>query len=111
METLEFYRTSIRDLLEHYAGPDCSDDKVQAQVVIDTEHDHYQLVHVGWINDHRIFGCVLHIDIQDDKIWIQHDGTEVGMANDLMDLGIPSKQIVLGYHSPYKRQFTDFATG
>jgi hypothetical protein len=28
---------------------------------------------------------------------------------ELVALGIPKEQIVLGFHSPYKRQFTEFA--
>jgi len=79
------------------------------QLVIDTEHDHYQLVNVGWLNKRRIYGCILHIDIKDDKIWIQHNGTERFVAEELAALGIPKDQIVLGFHSPYKRQFTEFA--
>ncbi|HDN27464.1 MAG TPA: hypothetical protein ENG03_10300 [Thioploca sp.] len=35
-------------------------------------------------------GCVLHIDIKDGKIWIQHDGIEVGIANELIALGVRS---------------------
>ena len=56
-------------------------------------------------------GCILHIDIIDGKIWIQHDGTEGGIALDLIDHGVPKQDIVLGFHSPFKRQFTDFAVG
>jgi hypothetical protein len=54
---------------------------------------------------------LIHIDIKEDKIWIQHDGTESGVANELVELGIPQSKIVLGYHDPNSRQFTDFAVG
>jgi XisI protein len=37
------------------------------------------------------------------------DGTEEGIANELVELGIPKQAIVLGYHAPYDRQYTDFA--
>ena len=43
------------------------------------------------------------------KIWIQYDGTEVGVANELIELGIPKKSIVLGFHDPNARKFTEFA--
>ncbi|MCC5617880.1 XisI protein, partial [Nostoc sp. CHAB 5836] len=32
---------------------------------------------------------------------------EVG--EDLVNLGIPKQDIVIGFHSPFKRQFTDYA--
>ncbi|MBN1427300.1 MAG: XisI protein, partial [Anaerolineae bacterium] len=44
-----------------------------------------------------------------DKIWIQRDGTETGIANDLLAKGIPKDHIVIGYHDPEVRQHTDFA--
>jgi ketopantoate reductase len=41
----------------------------------------YQLVNVGWKNSStRIYGCVLHVDIKNGKIWVQHDGTEDAIA-------------------------------
>ncbi|MHC5776258.1 XisI protein [Nostoc sp.] len=71
----------------------------------------YQLVNAGWSNKRRVYGCVLHLDIKNEKIWIQHDGTEGGIANELISRGIPKKDIVLAFHSPFKRQFTEFAVG
>jgi len=54
---------------------------------------------------------VLHLDIINGKIWIQQDGTEVGIANKLVDLGVPKQDIVLGLDPPVMRQYTDFAVG
>jgi hypothetical protein len=49
------------------------------------------------------------MDIKDSKIWIQHDGTESGVANELVELGVSKEDIVLAYHPPYKRAYTTFA--
>jgi XisI protein len=57
------------------------------------------------------YGCVLHIDIKDGKVWVQHNGTERAIADDLMEQGVPAQDIVLGFHSPSKRKFTEFAVG
>ena len=51
------------------------------------------------------------LNIKDGKIWIQHDGTEVGIALELVKQGVPKHDIVLGFHAPFKRQFTEFAIG
>ena len=45
----------------------------------------------------------MHLDIIDGKIWIQHDGTEIGVANELVEMGVPKEDIVLAYHPLYKR--------
>ncbi|WP_156331427.1 XisI protein [Planktothricoides sp. SR001] len=72
------------------------------------EQDHYQLLNVGWHGNRRVRGCVLQIDIKNEKIWIQHDGTEIGVANELVEWGVPKEDIILAYHAPYKRPYTGF---
>ena len=56
-------------------------------------------------------GCLVHIDIINDKIWIQRDFTEEGVASELVELGVPKTDIVLGFKSPFVREFTGFAVG
>ena len=65
----------------------------------------------GWHGRRRIHGSVLHVDIRDGKIWIQHDGTERGIAEDLLESGVPKDHIVLAFHSPELRKDTEFAVG
>ncbi|NJK51652.1 MAG: XisI protein [Leptolyngbyaceae cyanobacterium SU_3_3] len=83
----------------------------EVQTVFDTEQDHYQLLYVEWRGNKREFGCILHLDIKDGKIWIQHDGTEVGIANQLVELGVPKQDIVLAFHEPTVRDLTGFGSG
>jgi len=106
MDSLENIRTKIKAFIQSIAPPA---DEVKSQILIDTEHDHYQITQVGWKNNRRVQGCVLHLDIKNDKIWIQHNGTELDIAQELVNMGIPKERIVLGFQSAYKRQFTEFA--
>lgn len=57
----------------------------------------------------RTHGCLLHVEILGDKIWIQRDGTEDGIADELVAAGIPKSRIVLGFHDPEARRFGEFA--
>ncbi|RAM50617.1 MAG: XisI protein [Hapalosiphonaceae cyanobacterium JJU2] len=109
MEKIEQYRTYIQHLLIEYAKGSPSDDEVETELIFDTERDHYQVVYTGWKNRHSMYGCVLHLDIKNHKIWIQHDGTEIGIANELVKLGVPKEDIVLAFHEPLVRQYTGFA--
>jgi hypothetical protein len=67
---------NIKALLTEYASYKLSFGEVDTDVVIDPIGDHYQLMHVGWDHQKRIYGLVLHFDIKDGKIWIQYNGTE-----------------------------------
>lgn len=71
--------------------------------------DRYLLIEIGWDKGRRIYGVLIHIDIMGDKLWIQQDGTEEGIADELAALGIPKERIVLAYKSLPRRQITEFA--
>ncbi|MBS9772038.1 MAG: XisI protein [Trichodesmium erythraeum GBRTRLIN201] len=43
------------------------------------------------------------------KIWVQHDGTEDAIADQLVEKGVPAEDIVLAYHPPLLRKYTEFA--
>jgi hypothetical protein len=84
------------------------DSEVEYQLVTDTEHDRYQLLDVGWQDLKRIYNCYIHLDIKDGKIWIQRNMTEADLAQELVELGVPKEDIVLGLHPPYKRPYTGY---
>ena len=109
MDTLDNYRKIIENTLSEYASVPYAYGDIRTEVVFDRANDHYLLVNVGWRNDRRIHGSIVHIDIINGKVWIQRDGTEHGMANDLVRAGIPKSEIVLGFRAPEVRQFTEFA--
>ncbi len=111
MADVEDYQAYIERIINRYGQYKPAYGDVEIQTIFDKENHHYQLVTVGWNDDRRIRGCVLHIDIKDGKIWIQHDGTEEGVANELVALGVPKEDIVLAFHAPYKRPYTGFAVG
>ena len=103
---------SVRDLIEKtlrsHVHPDPMD-KIETQTVFDRINDHYLIVHVGWGKQRRVHGVLAHIDLIGDKIWVQTDGTEAGLAHELVEAGIAPQQIVLGYRIPEIRQHTGFA--
>ncbi|MDJ1185171.1 XisI protein [Roseofilum casamattae] len=108
MDILENYRELVRNILLKYAGYKPSNGNIEPGVIFDLERDRYELMHVGWDGQQRIHGSVVHIDIIDSKIWIQHDGTNIAIAEELVELGVPAEDIILGFHPPNVRQYTDF---
>lgn len=67
------------------------------------------LITQGWENDVRVHGCVVDLEIIDGKIWIQRDGTEDGIGNELVLAGIPKDDIVIGFQPPELRPFVEYA--
>jgi hypothetical protein len=107
MEELTRYRAIIVALLHEYAEYPPSHGDIQVEVIADEAQDHYELIYAGWSGKYRIHGSVVHVDIRDGQIWIQHDGTEEGVANRFVEAGIP--RIVLAFKPPYMRPHTGFA--
>jgi hypothetical protein len=109
MDRLASYRQTIRRILTEYARIPYAHGDIQIEPVFDDESDRYLLMILGRENDRRVHGCLVHVDIINGKIWIQRDGTERGIANELVEAGIPKDQIVLGFRSAEVRKHTDFA--
>ena len=111
MANLIQYSEIVQQLLQDYAALSGDDQTVDTELIFDTFRHSYQLVHVGWHGDRRIYGCILHLDIKDGKIWLQHNGTENDIPAELVEMGVAKTDIVVGFHSPFKRQFTEYAVG
>jgi len=109
MDKLTQYRQYVQQLLKKYASYRPATDEIEVETIFDTEHDHYQVVYVGWEDDQRIHGCSMHVDLKNGKIWIQHNGTEASLANELVEMGVPKTDIVIGLISPPRRPWTEFA--
>ena len=110
MERIERYRQAIRQLLTTHAKPEqrAIKSEIECQLIFDTEHDHYQLLDIGWDDLKRIYNCFIHIDIKDGRIWIQRNMTEADLAQELVDMDIPKDDIILGLHPSYKRPLTGY---
>jgi hypothetical protein len=105
METLN-YSQVIQDVLDFHAN------LVPAMhAIYDTDRDRYQLLNIGWNGESQIFGCPAYVVIEHGKIWIHRDYTEPGIANQLLEAGVPKGDIILAFHAPNVRQYTDFAVG
>ncbi len=94
------YRDLVEKILQEYIDFLGNDDLAEVKLVLDEKRDRYLLVETGWQNGHRIYGNLIHIEIIDNKLWIEHDGTEDGVAYELMAAGIPQADIVLAFKLP-----------
>ncbi|NEQ15614.1 MAG: XisI protein [Moorea sp. SIO3E2] len=102
-------KQAIIKVLQDYVEFLGNDPESDLQLIIDENKDHYLLMEIGWHKNQRIYGSLIHIDIIKEKIWLQQDGTEEGVANELVKLGISPQQIVLAFKTLERRKITDFA--
>jgi hypothetical protein len=108
MDTLESYRQIIQSVLTDYAAIPIANGKIDCYTVFDTKQDHYMVMNVGWDCHRRVYGCVLHLDIKEGKIWIEQNMTEMRVAQELVDRGVPKDDIILGFQATQMREYTGY---
>lgn len=111
MDKLDRYREIVRRLIEEYAGYKPANGQIETEAIIDRDRDHYEVMHMGWDRARRVHGPVVHIDISGGKVWVQYDGTDRAIAEQLVAAGIPREDVVLGFYPADVRQHTGFGVG
>lgn len=109
MEILTKYDTIIKNVLMPYTEIPYSHGELVCQPVFDDTNQRYLLITLGWDRNTRVHGCLIHIDVIGDKVWIQRDESEDGVAQELVAAGIPKSSIVLGFKPADMRSYTGYA--
>lgn len=109
MDRLATYRQIICSILKPYTQIAYANVKVHNRQVFDRQTDRYLILCEGWDRQHHHHSCLIHVEIINERVWIQLDNTEDGIAEELIAAGIPKQDIVLGFHEPEIRPYTGFA--
>lgn len=109
--TIKAYRLLIKRVLQDYAEllKHGQKEGVETFVVIDEERDHYLLHTVGWADRKHVWNTTIYVRMYNNKFYIEVDGTEHGIATDLLEAGVPKEDIVLAFHHPSVRSYSEFA--
>ena len=60
-------------------------------------------MNVGWDQTGRVHAVDLHLRIKEDKIWVEWDGTENDVIEELLEAGVLPEDIVLGFYRTERR--------
>lgn len=80
-------------------------------MIHDPALDHFELMSHGFEGRRRGHQLLFHLDIIDGKVWVQYDGTDRPIAEELVRAGIPREDIVLGEKPADVRPFTGYGVG
>jgi XisI protein len=110
MDTQLKYQSIIKSVLQNHVDYRATlTDGYTSQVIFDDERGQYLILDMGWNGDKYLHATPIHISLVDDKVWVQYDDTEEGVATDLVAEGVSKDDIVLGFRHPKIRQHTGFA--
>jgi XisI protein len=106
-KSVQYREIIIQVLMRHSSAP--VNGEVMTIPIFDQERDHYQLLDIGWDEaGKRVFQPIMHIDLLDEKIWIQENAMDVDIAKALVAEGVEPLDIVLGLHSRSLRRFSEY---
>ena len=97
MDTVKGYRDIVKRTIERYAQFQPSHGDIQLETIFDETQDRYALMQTGWDREKRVRGNLIYLALHDGKVWIEYDGIEKGITQDLIAGGIPPKKIVLAF--------------
>jgi hypothetical protein len=97
MDTIITYREIVKQVISDYAKLRPSHGNIRLDAVFDREHDRYALMQVGWDRGQRIRGNLIYIVINNGKIAIEYDGMEGCITQDLIQQGIPERDIIFAF--------------
>lgn len=113
MARLVNYQEIIKNVLSAYVEQFASqaDDPVETLKIFDDERGQYLIMDNGWEGKKRIQKVPLFVLLVDGKVWIEEDWTEYGLVDRLLEEGVKHEDIVLAFHHPSLRPYTEFAAG
>ena len=113
MDKLAHYRDVIEEALQRIVEmTESAHTKtltLRDKAVLDRRGDSYLIVREGWDGPRHVSQIVVNLEILNEKIWIQEDWLEHGIATELVATGIPKSDIVLGFQPPDIRSLTEYA--
>ena len=104
MDKLEHYRQTVIELLEKDAAVQPANPDLTLELLCDTQRDHYAVIVFGRQQGRFLYSGVIHIDIIDEKIWIQNNNSELEISKELTEMGVDPQDIIIGFHPPEIRE-------
>jgi len=108
MDKLSHYRSVVKQVLSQHAEYIPSHGQIETLPVFDERNENYLLLDIGWDRTGRIHATVLHVRLRDNKVWVEKDSTETGIAQELLEAGVPKEDTVLDCYRPERRAIIEF---
>lgn len=92
------YQKAILDLFQEYDKFWGLSGGLQNRIIADTKQNAFVLISFGWQNEETYTHLLcFHIEIINGKVWVLENNTEALIVDELIEKGIASEDIVLGF--------------
>lgn len=110
MDKIETYRQAIKQVLHEFVDyVSGSPSEAEIVAVSDDERAIYTVFDLGWEGKRRVCMMPVLIRLVNGKVWVEADNTDYVFVDRLLEAGVPKDDIVLAFHHPEMRKYTEFA--
>ncbi|MDX2043523.1 MAG: element excision factor XisI family protein [Acidobacteriota bacterium] len=105
---LNRYRQILQQVVEHHAVMPAEPEHIESLPICDPVHGDYLLMDVD--RSPKGSGAVVfHLRLKDGKVQVECDGIEDGIAQDLIEAGIPAEDIVFTFYGNKPQPYYELA--
>jgi hypothetical protein len=92
------YQQAILQLFDEYDNFWGRSGGLQNRIIADTRQNAFVLIAFGWQNEETYTHLLcFHIEIINGKVWVRENNTEALIVNELIEKGVASEDIILGF--------------
>lgn len=110
MDQLTKRQAIIKEILKSYIErhqATSQPPEIETLLITDDERGHYLVIKNGWQDKDRVQHIPIFVRLVDGQVWVEEDWTDYEVVDRLLQAGIPQEDIVLAFHHPTMRQFSD----
>jgi hypothetical protein len=104
----EIIKETLQEFLERYQ-PQPERSNIDTLLTADDERGVYLILRTGWQAKERVQRILIYIRLINNRVYVEEDWTDFDVVGRLLDAGIPQEDVVLAFHHPSLRPFTEFA--
>lgn len=106
MDKLTQYAKILEDVIQEWGTATEGDDTSRLLTIIDRESGNFLLVSAGWHGTKRLHNIIYHARIYNGKLWVEWDGTDPSINEELIRRGIPEEEMIFAFNHPSLRDLT-----
>lgn len=101
MDNILKYKTAIQEILqERVSYPNEHYPYYKDLIIMDEAQNHFIHIFTGWEEGDFFYDVLMHLAIEEDKVMIYENNTDVPLEENLVQYGISEKDILMKRKTP-----------
>lgn len=99
-KTIKYRQILSKYLTERTSYPNEYYPNYKDLIIVDEEQNHFIHIFTGWEKGEFFYDVLMHLSIEEDKVMIYENNTDVPLEEDLVQYGIEGEDILIKSKTP-----------